>query len=107
MKKFIITEKLSNNLKNSNFLWLDFIKNSQKDDKKILKIVEEEAGIELSGGVTRALKDSSSIHVSFTPENTAEIEHENKEFKRVGISAQQMTREEIDFMFSSNLSNKT
>ena len=41
MKKFIITEKLSNNLKNSNFLWLDFIKNSQKDDKKILKIVEE------------------------------------------------------------------
>ena len=41
MKKFIITEKLSNNLKNDNFLWLDFIKNSQKNDKKILKIVEE------------------------------------------------------------------
>ena len=38
MKKFIITEKLSNNLKNDNFLWLDFIKNSQKNDKKILKI---------------------------------------------------------------------
>jgi histidinol dehydrogenase len=41
MKKFIITEKLCDNLKNHKFLWLNFIKNSQKNDDKILKIVEE------------------------------------------------------------------
>jgi histidinol dehydrogenase len=41
MKKFIITEKLSDNLKNSNFLWLNFIKNSQKNDEKNLQIVQE------------------------------------------------------------------
>ena len=41
MKKFIITEKLSNNYKNHNFLWLDFIKKSQKNDKKTLEIVEK------------------------------------------------------------------
>ena len=41
MKQFVIAEKLSNNLKNNNFLWLDFIKNSQKNDKKTLEIVEE------------------------------------------------------------------
>ena len=41
MKKFIITEKLSANLKNNNFLWLDFIKNSQKNDIKTTEIVEE------------------------------------------------------------------
>ena len=41
MKKFIITEKLCNNLKNSNFLWLTFIKNSQKNDEKNLQIVQE------------------------------------------------------------------
>ena len=41
MKKFIITDKLSVNSKNNNFLWLDFIKNSQKNDQKTLEIVEE------------------------------------------------------------------
>ena len=41
MKKFVITKKLSIELKNNKFSWLNFIKNSQKDDEKTLKIVQE------------------------------------------------------------------
>ena len=41
MKKFIINEKLSAISKNNKFLWLNFIKNSQKNDEKITKIVQE------------------------------------------------------------------
>ncbi len=41
MKKFIINEKFSAQLKNNDFFWQNFIKNSQKDDEKTIKIVQE------------------------------------------------------------------
>jgi hypothetical protein len=41
MKKFIISEKFSEQLRNNDFFWQNFIKNSQKDDEKTIKIVQE------------------------------------------------------------------
>lgn len=67
--------------------------------QEILNVVEQESGMVLSGGIDRSLEDSSSIHVSFTARNAREVEHENEEFKRAGISAEELSPDEIDLVF--------
>jgi hypothetical protein len=67
--------------------------------QEILGIVEKEAGIKLSGGIDRAFTDSSSIHVSFSEKNARGVEHENEDFKSIGIESERLKLEEIDFFF--------
>ncbi|NBV06560.1 MAG: FAD-binding oxidoreductase [Proteobacteria bacterium] len=69
--------------------------------QEIMRVVEKEAGLEISGGVERSIEDSASIHVTFTEKNSEEVEHENESFKRVGINPEKLTREEINFFFES------
>ncbi len=62
--------------------------------QEIMKVVEGQSHLEISGGVDESLQNSSSIHVTFTEKNTREVRHENEEFRRVGIEAQEMSPEE-------------
>ncbi len=70
--------------------------------QEILNIVEKETGIKIGRDAERAKIDSSSIHVTFTEENTREVIHENEEFKRVGIEAEKLTKEELNFFFGED-----
>lgn len=67
----------------------------------ILAVIEGETNSQISSGIERSLSDSSSVHVTFTEKNTQEVEHENEEFKRVGIKSEKLTPEEIEFFFDS------
>jgi hypothetical protein len=67
--------------------------------QEIINVLEKETGVKISGGVDRSIQDSSSIHVAFTQRNAREVEHENKEFGRVGITAEKLTAEEREFFF--------
>ena len=70
--------------------------------QEILAIVEREAEIELSGGIERAISDSSSIHVSFSEKNARNVEHENEEFRDVGIESEPLEVDDIDFFFGED-----
>lgn len=70
--------------------------------QEIMNIVEKEGNIEISGGAERSLKNSSSIHVTFTEKNSKDMEHENESFKRVGIDAKKLSQEEINYLFESD-----
>ncbi len=61
--------------------------------QEIMSIVEKESGLEISGGVERAKSDSSSIHISFTEENARCVEHENEDFRGVGIKSELLDRD--------------
>ncbi len=70
--------------------------------QEIMSVIEREAGISISGGVKKSLKDSSSVHVTFAEKNSEEVKHENELFKKIGVLPQKLTREEINFMFQSD-----
>lgn len=67
--------------------------------QEIIRVLEKETGVSISGGIDRAVTDSSSVHVAFTERNAREIEHENEEFRRVGIESQRLTPSEMEFFF--------
>jgi hypothetical protein len=67
--------------------------------QEVLRVVEKITGMEISGGIERSLVDSSSIHVSFSEKNAREVEHENEQFRRVGIKSEILDPEEIDLIF--------
>jgi hypothetical protein len=70
--------------------------------QEIMNVVEQESGIDISGGIEQSLQDSSSVHVTFTEKNSEEVEHENKSFEKAGIHPEKLTREEINFLFESD-----
>ncbi len=70
--------------------------------QEIMRVVEKESGLDISGGVERSIKNSASIHVTFTEQNSKEVEHENESFQRAGINPEKLTREEINFFFKSD-----
>jgi hypothetical protein len=70
--------------------------------QEIMRVVEKEAGLEISGGVARAIENSASIHITFTEQNSKEVEHENESFRKAGIHPKKLTTEEINFFFESN-----
>ncbi len=69
--------------------------------QEIIRVLERETGVQISGGIERAITDSSSVHVAFTERNAREIERENEEFTRVGIMAEKLTPEELEFFFGN------
>lgn len=70
--------------------------------QEIMNVIEKETKLEISGGVERAIDNSSSIHVTFTEKNSEEVEHENELFKKAGIESEKLTRKEINFFFDSD-----
>lgn len=70
--------------------------------QEIMRVIEKESGLEISGGVERSIENSASIHVTFTELNSEEVERENESFKKSGIYPEKLTREEINFFFESD-----
>ena len=70
--------------------------------QEIMRVVEKEADLNISGGVERSIENSASIHVTFTEQNSKEIEHENESFRKAGIYPEKLTKEEINFFFKSD-----
>ncbi len=69
--------------------------------QEILNVLEKETGVKISGGFEKARTDASSIHVTFTEENSKEVREENEEYKRVGIEAKEMDPDEIELLFET------
>jgi hypothetical protein len=67
-----------------------------------LNVIEKELNIPLSGGMETALNNSTALHVAFNEKNAHEVQHENNEFKRVGITSEKLTLDELDFFFGEN-----
>ena len=70
--------------------------------QEIMHVIEQQAGINISGGVRKSVENSSSVHVTFAEQNSEEVKHENESFRRVGIDPKKLTREEINFLFESD-----
>jgi hypothetical protein len=70
--------------------------------QQIMHMVEKQSGLELSGNFNKIPEDSSAIHVTFTKENDDEVQHENKEFARVGIKSKSLDSKEKELFFGDN-----
>src|SRR5690606_37312450 len=72
--------------------------------QQILKVLEQETGVLLSGkGKSEKNKnDISSIHITFSEKEDKEVEHENEEFKKVGIESKKLTEKEKELIFGRN-----
>lgn len=70
--------------------------------QEIMNVVEKENNLKLSGDTRKSLANPSSIHVTFTNENSEEVEKENESFAKAGIEVKKLTPEEVSFLFTSD-----
>ncbi len=70
--------------------------------QEIMNVIEQESNLQISGNTRKSLENPSAVHVTFTEQNSEEVERENHEFARVGIEAKKLTPEEVSFLFTSD-----
>lgn len=70
--------------------------------QEILMAIEAQTGAVISGGLEKAKKDSSSIHVNFNSEDEKHLMAEIEDLTKVGIESKKLSPTKHEFFFGKN-----